>query len=405
MSDFIQDRKITNLQMINQRALYDIESEIEVFSYDRKITLLLPSLYSEFDGDAMPKIIRSLENVPYIHRLVLSLDQASEAEFEAVKEMFRGFNYDVQIIWQDSPRIRALYDHLEKNQFYIGYQGKGRGVWFAIGYILAKKDTKVIALHDCDIVNYDRILLARLVYPLVNPSLAYEFSKGYYSRVSDCQLYGRVTRLYLTPILQALKKIFGSRDFFEFLESFRYILSGEFAIRSDMAAKVRIAPDWGLEITTLGEVYSLATPARVCQVELLANYEHKHQEIKKGHNPESGLSKMVMDITRALFRILSQDGIVFTPAVVRTLKVTYINFARVNIEKYDALAKLNGLRFDRHEEISAVELFSAALSLASEHFLEDPIGTPLMPGWHRVMSAEADFGSRMIETIEAENER
>ncbi|MEA2110270.1 MAG: glycosyl transferase [Pseudomonadota bacterium] len=403
MSDFIQNRKITNLQMINKRALDDIESEIEVFSYDRKITLLLPSLYSEFTGEAMPRIVKMLETVPYVHRLVLSLDRASEKEFEAVKKLFSGFDYDVQIIWQDSPRIRALYDYLEKRQFYIGYQGKGRGVWFAIGYILAKKDTKVIALHDCDIVNYDRGLLARLVYPLVNPSLVYEFSKGYYSRVSNCQLYGRVTRLYLTPMLQALKEMFGARDFFEFLESFRYILSGEFAMRTDMAAKVRITPDWGLEITTLGEVYNLATPVRVCQVELLANYEHKHQELKKGQDSESGLSKMVIDITRALFRILAQDGLVFTPAVVRSLRVTYINFARVNIEKYDALAKLNGLRFERHEEISAVEQFSTALTMASERFMEDPIGTPLMPGWHRVISAESDFGNRMIEVIEAEN--
>jgi hypothetical protein len=36
--------------------------------------------------------------------------------------------------------------------------------------------------------------------------------------------------------------------------------------------------------------------------------------------------------------------------------------------------------------------------------MKDPIGTPLMPGWHRVIAAESDFGSRMIETIEAENE-
>ncbi|MCD6151696.1 MAG: glycosyl transferase, partial [Deltaproteobacteria bacterium] len=84
MSDFIQNRKITNLQMINKRDLPDIESEVEVFSYDRKITLLLPSLYSEFTGEAMPGIIKSLETVPYVHRLVLSLDRASEKEFESV---------------------------------------------------------------------------------------------------------------------------------------------------------------------------------------------------------------------------------------------------------------------------------------------------------------------------------
>ncbi|MBN2333617.1 MAG: glycosyl transferase [Deltaproteobacteria bacterium] len=403
MSDFIQNRKITNLQMLNKRTLMDIESEIEIYAYDRKVTLLLPSLYSEFLGEAMPKIIKQLETIPYLHRIVLSLDRASEEEFVSVKKAFVDFPCDVKIIWQDSPQIRALYAYLEDHDFYVGCQGKGRGVWFSIGYILAKKDTKVIALHDCDIVNYDRMLLARLVYPLVNPSLSYEFSKGYYSRVSGCQLYGRVTRLYITPLLQALKKIFGPLNFFEFLESFRYILSGEFAIRSDMAAKVRITPDWGLEIATLGEVYSLATPARVCQVELMSNYEHKHQEIKKDDDPYSGLSRMVIDITRSLFRLLSQDGIVFTPAVIRSLRVTYINFARMNIEKYDALAKLNGLRFDRHGEITAVEQFSAALIMASEKFMDDPIGTPLLPGWHRVISGEADFGSRMIEVIDAEN--
>ncbi len=403
MSDFIQNRKITNLQMINNRSLIDIESEIETYSYDRKITLLLPALYSEFESEAMPRIVKQLEGIPYLQRIVLSLDRASAEQFAAVKRLFANFSCDVKIIWQDSPQVKSLYQYLEDHDFYIGQQGKGRGVWFSIGYILAKKDTKVIALHDCDIVNYDRILLARLIYPLVNPSLAYEFSKGYYSRVSNRELYGRVTRLFVTPLLQALKKIFGSLDFFEFLESFRYILSGEFAMRTDLSAKLRIATDWGLEITTLGEVYSLATPTRVCQVELMANYEHKHQEIKKDHKLESGLAKMVMDITRSLFRILSQDGIVFTPAVIRSMRVTYINFARMNIEKYDALAKLNGLKFDRHGEITAVEEFSAALILASEHFMDDPIGTPLLPGWQRVIAAEADFGNRMIEVIEAEN--
>jgi glucosyl-3-phosphoglycerate synthase len=403
MSDFIQNRHITTLQLINQRPLMDIESEIEAFSYDRKITLLLPSLYSEFQTEAMPYIVSSLADIPYLQRIVLSLDRASGEEFRQVKEIFKGFPCDVKIIWQDSPEIGALYDYLEDQDFYVGYQGKGRGVWFAIGYILAKKDTKVIALHDCDIVNYDRMLLARLVYPLVNPSLSFEFSKGYYNRVSEGELYGRVTRLYVTPLLQALKKIFGQLDFFEFLESFRYILSGEFAMLTDMASRVRIAPDWGLEITTLGEVYNLVTRARVCQVELMTNYEHKHQEIKKDQDLDSGLSRMVMDITRSLFRILSQDGLVFTPAVIRSLRVTYVNFARMNIEKYDALAKLNGLRFNRHGETSAVEQFAAAMITAADRYMDDPIGTPLLSAWNRITSAEKDFGHRMVEIIDEEN--
>jgi glucosyl-3-phosphoglycerate synthase len=33
-------------------------------------------------------------------------------------------------------------------------------------------------LHDCDIVTYNRELLARLCYPVANPNLDYEFVKA-----------------------------------------------------------------------------------------------------------------------------------------------------------------------------------------------------------------------------------
>ena len=67
---------------------------------------------------------------------------------------------------------------------------------------------RVIALHDCDIRDYDRVLLARLCFPIANPNLSYEFAKGYYSRVTD-RLYGRVTRLFMTPLLRAMKSVLG----------------------------------------------------------------------------------------------------------------------------------------------------------------------------------------------------
>ncbi|MEA1924016.1 MAG: glycosyl transferase [Pseudomonadota bacterium] len=402
MSDFIQNSEITTLQLLRNRPLMEIEAELEIFSYDRKITLLLPALYSEFEGPAMPKIISHLSTIPYIHRIVLSLDRADRQQFESVKKQFEGFPCDVKIIWQDSPEIVETYRYLESQGFNVASQGKGRGVWFSIGYILGKRDSKVIALHDCDIVNYDRLLPARLIYPLVHPSLAYDFSKGYYARVSNDELYGRVNRLYVMPMLMALSKIFGKLSFLEYLQSFRYTLSGEFAMSTDMALKLRIAPDWGLEIATLGELHSLATPIRICQVELMDNYEHKHQTLSP--DSDRGLKKMVHDITCTLFRILSQDGLIFTPSVFRTLRVTYINFARLAIERYHALAQINGLRFNRHGEISAVEIFSAAMGEAVEKFMENPLGTPLLAAWQRVIAADPDFDSRLVELIDEMND-
>ncbi|MEA3333235.1 MAG: glycosyl transferase [Pseudomonadota bacterium] len=401
MSDFIQNSGITTLQLLRNRPLTEIEAELESFSCDRKITLLLPALYSEFEGPAMPKIISHLSTIPYIHRIVLSLDRADHKQFASVKKQFEGFPCDVKTIWQDSPEIVETYRYLESQGFNVACQGKGRGVWFGIGYILGKRDSKVIALHDCDIVNYDRLLAARLIYPLVHPSLAYDFSKGYYARISNGELYGRVNRLYVMPMLMALIKIFGKLSFLEYLQSFRYTLSGEFAMSTDMALKLRIAPDWGLEIATLGELHSLATPIRICQVELMENYEHKHQDLSPGQ--DKGLNKMVHDITCTLFRILSEDGLIFTPAVFRTLRVTYINFARLAIERYHALAQINGLRFNRHGEISAVENFSAAMEEAVEKFMKNPLGTPLLAAWQRVIAADPDFNSRLVELIDEMN--
>ena len=60
----------------------------------------------------------------------------------------------------------------------------------------------VIALHDCDIVTYDRILLGRLIEPVANPNNDFEFCKGYYIRISPTEhaMKGRVTRLFLYPL-------------------------------------------------------------------------------------------------------------------------------------------------------------------------------------------------------------
>ena len=401
MSDFIQNSEITTLQLLRNRPLMEIEAELETFSYDRKITLLLPALYSEFEGPAMPKIISHLSTIPYIHRIVLSLDRADRKQFDYVRKQFAGFPCDVKIIWQDSPKVIETYRYLESLGFNVASQGKGRGVWFSVGYILGKRDSKVIALHDCDIVKYDRMLAARLIYPLVHPSLAYDFSKGYFARISNGELYGRVNRLYVMPMLMALSKIFGKLPFLEYLQSFRYALSGEFAMSTDMALKLRIAPDWGLEIATLGELHSLTTPIRICQVELVDNYEHKHQNLSP--DSDQGLKKMVHDITCTLFRILSQDGLIFTPSVFRTLRVTYINFARLAIERYHALAQINGLRFNRHGEISAVEIFSVAMEEAVEIFMGNPLGTPLLAAWQRVIAADPDFNGRLVELIDEMN--
>ena len=146
--------------------------------------------------------------------------------------------------------------------------GKGRNVWYCMGYILALGDTEAIALHDCDIITYDRNLLARLVYPVANPRFNFDFCKGYYPRVSKRKVRGRVARLLVTPLLRALEKTIGFKEYISFIDSFRYPLAGEFSFRRRVLKDIRIPFDWGLEIGVLSEMYRNYAGNRLCQADI-----------------------------------------------------------------------------------------------------------------------------------------
>ncbi|HSA32342.1 MAG TPA: glycosyl transferase [bacterium] len=403
MSDFFQNGVIATLQRIGERPLADIETELAEFSRQRPVILLLPALYSEFEGPAMPRIIEELRGAPYLKKIVLSLDRADEKQFRDVKERMRGLPAECRVIWQDDPAIQAVYKELAEAGFNVAIPGKGRSVWLSMGYILADHENEAcaIALHDCDIVNYSRELLARLVYPIVNPALNFEFSKGYYARATD-RLYGRVTRIFYTPLLRSLTKILGNRPFLDFLDSFRYALSGEFACIGELARSIRISPTWGLEVSMLSEVYQQTNVNRVCQVEILDTYEHKHRELSKD-DPSTGLARMSEDIAQALFRVLSQDGYVMSDSFFRTLLSTYIQESRKAIEKYHGLASINGLAYDRNGEVSASEVFVESIKRAQGEFSRDPIGIPLMSAWVRVRAAIPDLQERLFAIVENGN--
>jgi glucosyl-3-phosphoglycerate synthase len=113
--------------------------------------------------------------------------------------------------------------------------------------------------------------------------------------------------------------------------------------------------------------------------------------------------KMAVDIAKAMFRILAAEGVKFDGGTMRTLRINYVRTAEDTIARYGADAMINGLRFDRHEEETAVETFAEALKLASEEFFTDPLGTPPLPNWNRVSSALPTFLDALDEAVEADN--
>ncbi|HEY9159862.1 MAG TPA: glycosyl transferase [Desulfomonilia bacterium] len=401
MSDFYQFGKIATLQKLRARPLEEIENDLMLISMKRKMVLLLPALVTEFDTPAMPGIIEELKNVHYLDKIVLSLDRADEKQFRRVKKIMSALSTKVRIVWHDGPGIKTLYDELRANEFKLSNRGKGQSVWMTMGYILSDKDVDAIALHDCDILNYSREILARLIYPVVHPALDYEFSKGFYARVTD-RLYGRVTRLFYIPLINCLKRLVKQNEFLEYLGAFRYALSGEFALITPLARSIRISPTWGLEVSLLNEVYHRTAQCRICQVELTESYEHKHQLLER-EKPELGLIRMATDIAEALLRVISQDGIIISQSFMRSLLTSYVEESRNAIEKYNALSMINGLVYDRHSEIDASEAFVCCLKKAMNKFVDDPVGIPMMNAWVRVNAAISDFQDRLNEIVEIDN--
>jgi len=402
MSDFFQNGVITTLQKQGERSLKDIENELMSFSKRHSMVLFLPALCSEFETPAMKRIIEELKHVKYLHKIILGLDQANERQFEEVKQIMSVLPCPVDILWNDGPRIKKLYAELTDAGFPgLNTPGKGRNVWTMLGYGLTLSDTYAFALHDCDIVNYNREIPARLFFPIMHPALDFEFNKGYYSRVSD-KLHGRATRLFYSPFIHSLRKIYGSSRYLDYMNSFRYALSGEFSFIRSLGRGIAISPTWGLEVSTLSEVYKNTSNRRICQTEIIENYEHKHQSLSTS-DEGSGIYKMAVDIAITIFRVMAQQGVVFSAAAFKTLQTTYFQEARFEISKYNALSKLNSITFDREKEIVAANLFQEAIKEAAEKFYENPMGTPLLSPWITVRSVLPDFSDKFSACVKEDN--
>ncbi|WP_406666299.1 glycosyl transferase [Gallaecimonas sp. GXIMD1310] len=401
MADFHQNGTIATLHNLTQRPIAELEAELVAFSRKRPLSLVLPSLYSELEAPALEGIIQELKEVPYLSDIIIGLDRADEQQYRHALQYFSRLPQRHRVLWNDGPRLKALDEHLASHDLAPRQMGKGRNVWYCLGYMLASTQSQAVALHDCDIVTYERGLLARLIYPVANPVFNYSFSKGYYARVAGGKLHGRVNRLLVTPLIRSMQKVCGYNDYLNYMDGFRYSLAGEFALRRDLVGHLHIPSDWGLEIGVLSEMYRNYATQRICQVDISDNYDHKHQELS-AEDASQGLSKMSTDIAKAFFRKLATNGEIFSSEKIRTIKATYYRIALDFIDIFNDDAMINGLRYDRHKEEQAVELFAQNIVDAGNTFLDNPMETPFMPSWSRVVSAVPDILPRLKDAVESD---
>jgi len=127
-------------------------------------------------------------------------------------------------------------------------------------------------------------------------------------------MYGRATRLLLTPLVRSLERVVGFHPFLVYLDSFRYPLAGEMCMYADMARVNRIPGDWGLGDRAAGRGLPHFSLKRLCQVDIADNYEHKHQSLSSD-DPHKGLLRMTVDIAKALFERWPPKGCCFPRAL------------------------------------------------------------------------------------------
>ena len=88
MADFHQNGSVATLHNLTKVSLDVMENQLRAFSANRKISLILPSLFSELEAEALSGILDELSKADYINHIIIGLDRANEDQFKYAKEYF-----------------------------------------------------------------------------------------------------------------------------------------------------------------------------------------------------------------------------------------------------------------------------------------------------------------------------
>jgi glucosyl-3-phosphoglycerate synthase len=397
MSDFQQSGPVTAMPRLLARPVEDLEKQIAALTPKFPVALVVPMIPSEMERPALARILDELCQVEYLDSLVISLNKASGADYERTVAYFERFPGSKVILWSESPAVQEFLRQMQVAGLNVGTPGKGRACWLAMGYLLAEERVDYMSFIDADVVNFSREMLARLILPALDPIVDFDFVKAYYARFTD-RLHGRVTRLFVAPLLAAFTRLIGTDQYIRYLASFRYPLSGEFTVQRDLASRMRLPSDWGLEIVTLFEALRHRAPVRICQVEIADRYEHKHQDLSPD-DPAGGLNRMARDVGTHLLRTLAAAGVVLSEGLFKSLIAAYQREAEDAVADSYCVAMINGLTYDRHQEEIEVQTFAGALRASIDEFQADPSGPPLVPNWARVWAGIQTAGPKLLAAV------
>jgi glucosyl-3-phosphoglycerate synthase len=377
-----------------------LDERLTELSQSLPTAVLIPSLYEELQRPALSNIRDQLAQCNFVNAVVVSLYADTAEQYRQAVEFFQSLPQPTYVLWENGPRVTRILAALqERGLDLMNHSGKGRAVWLGLG--IASLQAAAIALHDADIVTYNKSYPLKLLFPLLEREFGIAFSKAYYTRLSHTprQMHGRVTRLFVMPLITSLMELFGSRDYLRYLNAYRYPLSGEFALTSDLALNTRIPANWGLEVGLLAEVYRNVAMKRIAQVDL-GIFEHKHQPLGTATN--TGLQKMCRDIFKSVLRTLTEtEQVVIGRDHIRALRVKFRREAQNLTRQYFVDARFNGLEYDRHQEEATLEQFERVIQEAGEQYLEDSSGAQI-PDWTRALAVMPDLREQLQDATVAD---
>ena len=370
-----------------------MRARLKVLANEYPSGVIIPIVETDLKNQVLKGIVDELNECNYLKNVLIALSAKNQESYAEAARVFGAFNVPHDIIWCNKPKVISVLEELKtKGLDVTSLSGKGKDVWIAMG--IASLQLHSFVVHDADILNYTRLLPTKMLYPVIEPKLDFFFSKGYYARINfeKRKMYGRISRLFVNPILQAMQEKLQSKSrFVGYLQNFSYPLSGEFAIYSDLAVRLRIPCDWGFEVGLLAELFRHTSYERICEVDL-GFYDHKHKEVIG-----NGLVKTAEDSLVTLLRTLTEmDGVEVSEPFLQSLQVMYRKLAQDKIRQYHADAICNSLDYDRHQEECSVDSLSEAIIAAGKRYLVDPAKNQ-MPSWQRTKAAMPDIRERLRE--------
>jgi hypothetical protein len=345
------------------------------------------------DYSVLTKVIRTAYFNLRLFRREVELVASSKAENLHASKGF--FNFFVKVVHQHDPLISKVLE--TKNVFkklgleYIPF-GKGAALWLSVP--LCSGD--IVCFIDSDIMNFKKEMIVSLCDPLIrsinslSPSTV--FTKAYYKRLTlryeseskEFVLGGRVTRLFIKPMLKILSRRY-SNVFGEF-DKINYPLSGENATFKNILEKLSFPYDYNVELSSLYQIIKNYGAGSIKQVDLDLFY-HIGQSTK-------GLHNMVSQLSSFLARLLEENGISLSEENLRILVDEYLNESKVWVKRYKKIfySEIEPLGqvlkipvyYSEATERERVELFA---SILFETVKNRGYGVKVLPPWRDVLNS------------------